>query len=171
MDDPNSPNRCQAITRMGQCKARRVEGGKYCAVHSSRKDNSEMNSYLITNTEIADLAGHYSQMEQLKSLRDEIALLRALATKRLNMIESNADFLKACGQVNTFMLTLDRLVNSCYRLEVHLGNLLSKDAVLELAQKIALILQEELKRVPGYEDIVDRINEKIIETINKQEQK
>ena len=170
--DPNDPRRCKAITSQGQCTKEACDNGTFCAFHSKGDDvDSELKNYLITNSEIAGLTAHYSQVESLKSLREEIALVRALATERLKMVESDADFLKACGQVNTFMLTLDKLINSCLRLEVHVGTLLSKAAAVEMAKSIVKILTEELSEIGGFEGIVDRISEQIMDTIANQEQR
>jgi len=170
--DPNDPRRCKAITTKGQCPKEAVEGSSFCAHHSQGKDmDREVQNYMLTDPEIVGMMAHYSQVESLKSLREEISLVRALATKRLNMVESNADFLAACGQVNTLLITLDKLINSCYRLEVHLGTLLSKAAIVELAKNIVSILTEELETVDGFEGIIDRIGDKIMSTIAHQEQK
>jgi len=129
-----------------------------------------LRAYILTNPEISEGAGRHSQVEELKSLREEIALARAMIEKRLNLVESNADFLNACGTVNTYLLTLERLITSCHRLEVNLGNLLSKAAILDLAKEIVSILMDELQEVPNYEEIVDQISERIVAVIAAQEQ-
>jgi hypothetical protein len=173
MRDENSPTRCQASTQAGQCACEAVEGHPYCAYHMRDRDIEDkmaLKAYILTDPVISGSAGRHSQVEELKSLREEIALARAMIERRLNLVESNADFLNACGTVNTYLLTLERLISSCHRLEVNLGNLLSKAAILDLAKDIVSILMEELQEVPGFEEIVDRISERIITAIAEQEQ-
>jgi len=170
---PNSPTRCQGTTSRGQCRREAVEGKSYCPYHLKDKDIEDkmaLRTYILTDPAISGSAGRHSQVEELKSLREEIALARAMIERRLNLIESNADFLNACGTVNTYLLTLERLITSCHRLEVNLGNLLSKAAILDLAKEIVGILMSELEHVDGFEEIVDRISERIIAAIAEQEQ-
>ncbi|KPK55010.1 MAG: hypothetical protein AMS22_05145 [Thiotrichales bacterium SG8_50] len=134
------------------------------------ENKQSLRTYLLTDPITAGAAGRHSQVEELKSLREEIALARAMIERRLNLVESNADFLQACGTVNTYLLTLERLITSCHKLEVNLGNLLSKGAILTLAQEIVGILMAELEHIDGYESIVDRISERIVAAIASQEQ-
>jgi hypothetical protein len=153
-EQPNDPNRCQATTRRNR----------------DAEDEQSLRAYILTDPVTARAAGRHSQVEELKSLREEIALARAMIERRLNLVESNADFLQACGTVNTYLLTLERLISSCHKLEVNLGALLSKGAILALAQEIVSILMIELEHIDGYETIVDRISERIIEAVAAQEQ-
>jgi len=119
---------------------------------------------MLSNHEIAHAAGRHSTSEQIKSLREEIALCRALVERRLNMVEegNSADFLAACGQVNTLLLTIEKLVSSCHRLETSLGVLLSKAAVLDLAREIVGVLVNELQGIDNFEEVIDRISEQIL---------
>lgn len=163
----NRPNRCQANTPYGQCSHDAVEGQSRCPYHlrdADYENRQALKAYILSNHEIAHAAGRHSTAEQLKSLREEIALCRALVERRLNMIEDGnaADFLAACGQVNTMLLTIEKLVSSCHRLETSLGTLLSKAAVLDLAQEVVGILTEELEGIDNFEEVVDRISERIL---------
>lgn len=169
---PNDPNRCQATTRRGQCIKLAVEGKIYCDYHlrdQDIEDKQSLRAYMLTDPVTAGAAGRHSQVEELKSLREEIALARAMIERRLNLVENNADFLQACGTVNTYLLTLERLVTSCHKLEVNLGTLLSKGAILVIAQEVVGILMRELEGVKNHEEIVDRISGRIVEVIEEQE--
>jgi hypothetical protein len=171
--DPNDPNRCIASTQSGQCAHAAIQDHDKCAYHLRNlhiEDAMALKAYLLTNPDIAGPAGRHSQVEELKSLREEIALCRSLVERRLNMIESNADFLNAIGTVNKLFLTLEKLISSCHRLEVNLGTLLSKAALLDLAKEMVEILMSELEHVDGYEALVDRIGERIVAAIANQEQ-
>lgn len=171
--DRNDPARCQRNSKTGQCPYKAAPGEKYCVYHlrdPDREARESLRAYVLTNSDIAERAGRHSQVEELKSLREEIALCRSLVERRLDMIESNADFLSACGQVNTLFLTLEKLITSCHRLEVNLGSLLSKAAILDLAKEIVGILMDELEHIDGYEEIVDKVSDRVIATIAEQEQ-
>jgi hypothetical protein len=112
-----------------------VENEIYCDYHlrdRDAEDTQSLRAYMLTDPVTAGAAGRHSQVEELKSLREEIALARAMIERRLNLVESDADFLQACGTVNTYLLTLERLISSCHKLEVNLGALLSKGAIVSL---------------------------------------
>jgi hypothetical protein len=169
---PNDPNRCQATTRHGQCIKLAVDNEIYCDYHlrdRDAEDKQSLRAYMLTDPVTAGAAGRHSQVEELKSLREEIALARAMIERRLNLVESDADFLQACGTVNTYLLTLERLISSCHKLEVNLGALLSKGAIISLAQEMVGILMDELEHIDGYEQIVDRVSNRMVELIAEQE--
>jgi hypothetical protein len=166
----NRPNRCQATHRYGQCNHDAVEGEIYCPYHChdpQAPDKKALHAYLLTNPSLAATANRHSQVEELKSLREEIVLCRSLVEHRLNMIESNADYLAAIGQVNMLFITLEKLISSCHKLEISLGNLLSREELFTFASELSSILVAELKDIPDYEKLVDRITQKIVKTIGE----
>jgi len=157
MADPNSPTRCIHVGPTGQCTREAQEGSDYCERHA-RAEDIELKHYLLTEPSLNAAARRQNGVEEIKNLREEIVLCRVLAERRLNMVESNADFLAAIGTINTLFTTLEKLVSSCHRLETSLGTLLSKDALLALAKKIVDVLASEVKD----EVLVDKITEKIL---------
>ncbi len=166
--DANDPLRCQATTQNGQCSHQAIDGHNFCAFHLKNRDIEDeiaLRGYRLTNPAIAEAAVRHGQVEELKSLREEIKLCRSLVEQRLNLIESNADLLMAVGQVNTLFLTLEKLISSCHRLETSLGDLLSKASLLDLAKNIVSIVMDELQDIDDYEVIVDRISDRIIASI------
>lgn len=166
--DANDPLRCQATTQKGQCPHQAIDGHEFCAFHLRNRDienQMSLRAYQLTNIDIAEAAGRHSQVEELKSLREEIALCRTLVERRLNMVKSDADMLAAVGQVNSLFLTLEKLISSCHRLETSFGNLLSKAALLDLAKGIVEIVMDELEGINNYETIVDNISERMLTQI------
>ena len=171
--DPADPNRCQAVTSRGQCTRLAASGSTLCKMHdpkAAERDRKErLRHYLLANPDLSVRYDRHSTVEEIRSLRDEIALARAMVEKRLDAVETNSDFLAACGAVNSYLQTIEKLVSSCHRKEVSLGNLLSKASVFALGQEIVTILVDELNSLPGYEEIVDRISEQIVSTIAERE--
>lgn len=110
---------------------------------------------------MAELRDH----EQVKSLRDEIALCRILIEERYNSIKDDTDMLAASSSINSLFLTLERLVRTTHTIEQNLGNLLTKATVIMLGQAIVQILTEELQHVQNYESIVDRTCDRLYDAI------
>lgn len=142
-------------------------GAKYCQAHGGGATAIEhqKRQYFLTKAKARERLAQLSEHEEIKSLRDEIALARMLIEERFNAIKTDSDLLAAFGPINTSLLTVERLVKSAHVLEQNLGSLLARTTVLTLGQSISNILIDELQHLPGYEAIVDRVNERIIESI------
>jgi hypothetical protein len=85
--------------------------------------------------------------------------------ERVNLIRTEGDLLSNFGAVQQATLTIERLTKTLHQMEQSLGSLLSKTTVMKLGQSISSIIVEELRNVPGYEQIVDRINDRIAAAI------
>ncbi|REJ86529.1 MAG: hypothetical protein DWQ35_23145 [Planctomycetota bacterium] len=165
--DPADPRRCQGAAPDGQCMNEAESGSDFCRAHGghSTAEAQEKRLYLLTKAKHRERLAQLSEHEEIKSLRDEIAIARMLIEERFNAIKNDSDLLAAFGPINTSLLTVERLVKSAHQIEQNLGNLLAKTSVLALGQSISRILIDELEDLPDYEEIVDRINERIITTI------
>lgn len=167
VSEPDDPRRCKGASKDGQCQNIAEEGYKYCLAHGGRisGDEHDQREYLLAQVKerfrLASVAGP----EQLKSLRDEIAIVRELASRMLDRIQTNQELVQSCGMLNTLCLTLERLKKSNIQFEQSGGALLSKEAILKLGQEICTIIVQELAEVPNYEQIVDRVSDQISEVI------
>jgi hypothetical protein len=169
--DPADPKRCKGSKKVGQCWNVALTGSDYC--HGCGRGENEAalehqrKQYHLTEaryrTRLAQLAGH----DDVKSLRDEIALARLLIEHKLNSVKDDTDLINASGQLNTLLLTVERLVKSANSIEQSLGVLLARDTVLRLGQSICEILADELKDVPGHEEIIERVTDRLIGTISE----
>lgn len=166
--DPADPRRCQGAAPDGQCWNEAEPGARYCRCHGGR-DNTEqekLKGYLLAKAhDRARLAELSDELEPVKELRDSIALLHMMIERRWNAIKDDGDLLQACGPLNQMLQNMDRLVNSCHKIEQNLGQLLARHAILSLAKRMVEIMVEELEGIEQYEEIVDRITARLIDTI------
>ncbi len=175
--DKADPNRCQAVQSKGQCNNLSIEGSKFCEIHAkvsgAEIHEKRLRHYLLSNPELQARLNRQAAVEEVRSLREEIHLARMMVETRLDLIEDNdrGDMLAAFSNVNTYLQTIEKLVSSCHRMEVSLGNLLSKASVFTLGQEIVSALVDELQHVDGYEEIVDRVSERIVVAIAEQQNK
>ena len=170
--DLSDPNRCQGQAPDGQCRTKSEPSDKYCRLHGSGQhlaEKAEKRSFLLAKaSDRARLAAVSDELEPVKELRDSIALQHMLIEKRYNLIRDNdngADLLAACGPLNQMLQTMERLVSSCHRIETNLGELLARHAIIALAKDMVAIVVDELEGIEDYEAIIDRITERLIETI------
>ena len=166
--DAADPRRCKHSLPHEQCWNEAESGCDNCLVHGGRSKAEAQDTRLYhlaevdNRTRLAELSSH----ERIKSLREEIGLVRILIEKRMNMIRNETDLVSACGPINSMLLTLEKLIKSCHTLEQSLGELLSKNSVVRLGQSICEIVIEELQGIEGHEEIIDRIVGRLFPTIN-----
>lgn len=160
------PDRCQWVTPTGQCTNEVLEGTKFCKTHSHGQDDG-LKHYLITNHLVKESADRHNAVDQIKSLREEISLTRALIETRLNMAHSEAEVMASMGVLHTYLSTVEKLVASCHKMDQSLGNLLDKSDLITLAQQLVTIISEELEDHPRRDEIIDKLTSKIIKTVTE----
>lgn len=167
--DLTDPRRCKGAAPDGQCQNVAEHGSDYCRAHGGRTDLKEAEDkrgYLLAKAgERARLVGMADELEPVKELRDLIALQHMLIEKRYNLIKDDTDILTACGPLNQMLTTMEKLINSCHKIETNLGELLQRHAVLTLAKEMVRIVIDELDGIENYEYIIDQITQRLIDTI------
>lgn len=159
--DEADPRRCQAtIPTQGQCHLISIEGAKYCirhggAAHQKAEERKQLNNYRVQKYQ--SRITEKSESGQLKSLRDEIAILRMLIEERLNSCKDSHDLLLYSGPLSDLIMKVDKVVNSCNRLEVNLGVMLDKTQALQFAAEIVDIVGKHIEDVELLAEISDEI--------------
>jgi hypothetical protein len=167
VDDLADSDRCMGACRDGQCRNKAEHGDDYCCYHNGVSTEREEKDglYYLTQARHRIRLAQLKDHEQVKSLREEIALARILVEDRWNQIKNESDLMAACPMLNALLLTLERLIKSSHVIEQNLGVLLAKPTVILLGQNIVNLLIQELKQIEGYEEIVDRITNKMFTAI------
>lgn len=141
VESPDAPNRCQAVTPQGQCMNKAVEGCTNCLAHGGAKQRDlnakeAMKNYRLTKAEWTEKAHSLARSSNIKSLRDEIALLRVLMQEHLDACRTSADLLLKSHIISDLVLKIDKVVSSCHKLETSLGQTLDKAQILHLSSLI-----------------------------------
>lgn len=164
---PEHPNRCQAIGRGEQCMMFAVEGGSNCNMHGGNKQLASIEAASLRNYNLtkfrAQLERH-SNSDHIKSLRDEVGILRMMMETRLNKCHDEMDLMLQSGPIADLVLKIDRLVTSCHKLEGSMGELMDKTAVIQFANVIIGIIGEVLSEHPEELNI---IAERILSTLHE----
>ena len=144
----DDPRRCQCTrTQYGQCMNKAVEGSDYCIAHGghnaiNKRNKNNMRNYVLTKWQ-ARMERH-KEAPDIKSLRDEVAILRMLMEERLNHCKDDLDLILQSGPISDLVMKIDKLVNSCHKLEGSLGQLLDKQAVLHFASEVIDVITRTL---------------------------
>lgn len=162
------PNRCQAITGAGQCQ--------YMAFYNEDKDRFERNCKMHGGAALAknaernyqfikyqDRIAHFADSNQVKSLREEIAVLRMLLEETVNKCQNEVDLMIYSNKITDLAIKIEKLVVSCHRLESQLGQTLDKTAVLNIATRMVNIISEHVTDQKIIEAIVSSIGTMIQE--------
>ena len=171
-DGEADPNRCQAVNVNGQClnKAVKLPSGKYgtfCLCHGG---NKQVQSEQTKNKRLYQLGKFQAKLEQqadhcnIKSLREEIGILRMVMQERFSVIKDSTDLLLHSGPITDLVMKIEKLVASCHKLEGSMGQLLDKQAILHFASQVIGIIGE----VVIEEDKLQLIGDKIIALVGQQ---
>jgi hypothetical protein len=104
----------------------------------------------------------------IKSLRDEIAILRALLEQRLEQCKDTTDFILQSGPISDLKLKIEKLVASCHHLEGSMGQLLDKQAILQFASVVIDIISEELKDTKDGTEKIAIVGDRIMKSLGDQ---
>jgi hypothetical protein len=152
----------------GQCPGEAIENSNFCKTHH-KGENDDLRYYHITNHMVADSKLRHNAVDEIKDLREEIALARALIETRLNLAKDENELIASMGILHQYLATVEKLVSACHRMDTNLGNILNKSSLLNLAQEIVTIISDEMRDVPDREEIIDKISHKIIAAIGKKD--
>ena len=168
--DADSPDRCQAVTGQGQCLNKAVSGGTHCIVHGGNKQLQSQKAQGVRNYRLTKWRAKLEQQAtspSIKSLRDEIGILRILMEERLEKCQDENELLMQSGPISDLVLKIDKVVTSCHKLEGSMGQLLDKAALIQFASRIIEVIGEVLE---GQDDNLNIIADRILEIMSEGEE-
>jgi hypothetical protein len=158
--EPDDPRRCQHVTVQGQCLIISHPGSKYCYPHGGASTahaakRKELRNYRLTKWKAR--VQEKGDSEHIKSLRDELGILRVILEERLESCKSSMDLILHSGQISDMVMKIERVVSSCHKLEGSMGQLLDKSAILQFASQVLTIIGDEVQDEAALARIADRI--------------
>ena len=162
--EPDDPNRCQGPSAtLGQCPFFAEPGQKYCLRHAGSsikaQETKRTNQYRLQVWQ--QRLEEFAENENVKSLRDEIGILRLLMEEILNKCSDSTQLLIYSSKISDLAIRIEKLVSSCHRLEAKMGMLLDKSAALSLAGQIVTIIGQHVTDP----EIIDSISNGIINAL------
>jgi hypothetical protein len=164
----DDPKRCQALSGKNQCWYEAAYNG-YCPIHSSankaKKAEAEarLDQYRVAQyrARIADLATN----PKVKSLRDEIAILRMTLEAILQKSTDAQSLFMNSSRIGDIAVRIEKLVASCHNLEVKSGMLLDKTAVVNLAEQLVQAITAFVDDPDVLTSVSDAIQKVILDNI------
>lgn len=167
-------HKCQYAVNGRQCGEDAEPDVKYCKRHNRGQVRYELKNYMLDKVEWRTRLSELSASDSIKTLTEEISLARMVLESLMNYVKDEADLVGQIPKITQLLSTIERLQKSGFTLERSLSHLISKPALMRLAGEIAGILLEELAGIPNYEDTVDKIIDRIMDSMsnitNKEEE-
>lgn len=142
---PEDPDRCQGICTNGQCANKAAELSKFCLMHGGNKAAEAQDKKLLRNYRLTKFQARLDEKveaDSLKSLRDEIGILRILMEETINRCENQVDIVLAAGSIGDLAIKIEKLVSSCSKLDKQLGQYLDKSQLTQIMMEIVAIIGE-----------------------------
>lgn len=169
---PEHPSRCQATGERGQCPFMGVilpdgQYAKYCPRHGGNKQTQaqlkdDRRMYLVAKWQerIKNQADH----PKLKSLHEEVGILRMAFETKLNSIKDDTDLLLNAQSITTAIREIRETVAACAKLEQSTNQMLDRSQALAFVQDIIGIIGNYIGDEP---DILQMISEDMVESFDK----
>jgi hypothetical protein len=161
-----SPRRCQASIPHGQCQYEVFEDTHLCAMHGGptiarSQSRVQVRNYRLTRYKAR--VEEFAEAEGVKSLREEIGILRMIMEEIINKCRDSEDLLMYSSKISDLAVKIEKTVVSCHRLESSLGYMMDKAALLTIATQIVNIVNIYIKD----ENTLDAIINDIMNLIEK----
>jgi hypothetical protein len=159
--------RCDSVVQSGPCPYLKVPGSNFCPMHQGRSlhelKKKEVRNYRLAKWQAR--INEFADNDQVKSLREEIGIVRMMLEETLNQCQDSTDLLLYSHKISQLVAQIERLVVSCDKLENRMGLLLSKAAVIQLASTYVNIITEHVDDPL----IVEAIGTKMLEATQRLE--
>lgn len=97
----------------------------------------------------------------IKSLRDEIAILRILVEERMNSIKDEFSMIAAAGPIAELISKIERTVRTCQAIEEKTGITLDRSQVMQIGDQLIGILIDAISSLNLPEDVTSSLLAKV----------
>jgi hypothetical protein len=161
--EPDDPHRCQTVHADQQCPFRAVEGSKYCTRHGGNVGEKKRDMQLYMAALYKDRIGEHIEHPKVKTLREEIAILRITLDYTLEHCKNAKDVLLYSGKILELTREIAKIVVSCQKLEAAMGYVLDKSQALAWVQEVLDFITEEIKDP----DKLQKLARQMIDSLDK----
>jgi hypothetical protein len=154
------------IPGQGRCLNKSVAKDCNCVVHGGVKQANALEKQRIRNYQFVKFQERldaFTDSSNLKSLREEVAMLRFLLETQVNMCNSASELICSSNIISDLVTKIEKVVKSCHSLEVALGQMMSVAQVNQFATEIISIISEEIQD----EEVLKRISERLSTCLEK----
>jgi len=170
----DDPLRCQNINAAGNpCLNKALPGCKNCsacggAVEIRAQENQRVRTYRLAKFQarMDELVEH----PHIKSLRDEIAILRIMLEERLNSLNTPIEIMAHTHTIADLISKIEKTVTSCHKLEKSMGEYLDKNTIIQLGMEMVQIITKHVDDTKAIDNIANDVSDLIGRTIESNEE-
>ena len=162
--EPDDPRRCKSNIKTGQCPFLAEEGCENCMMHGANKEIAKAEKIEQSNYNIAKWQKRINEKANapgVKSLREEVAMLRILMEEEWNMCNDEKELLMHSPRLSDLAKDIDKVLGSCHRIEQSSGQMLDKTLAMNFGAQVITIIGGYIKD----DDILDKIGNDILEAL------
>lgn len=152
----DSPERCKGTTGTEQCYFNSIPGTQYCDYHANIGTKQKMKKAILRNYNLTKWEGRIGDKADnptIKSLREEIGILRVIIEERLRACHTENDLLINSGAISNLIMQVEKLVRSCNHIEHSLGQYIDKTQAYALIQGVLEIVTKYVEDPEALENI------------------
>lgn len=173
VNGPDDPRRCQGSTPSGPCNNIAIDGATLCprcAGPSQQRLTAETrNVYLRTNPEYRLLLEEFSGSDATKTLNWEVEMGMVLLAEHVRaMAAAETKSPAALMAAEKMLQTISVLKTKNQILSQNVGQLYTRESMLQIVHAFVQIAAEEVKSLVGGEEAVDRIRDRCYHKANTQ---
>ena len=142
------------------CINKKLNGATMCGFHGGNKQIQSQENRNIRTYRLAKFQAQldkFANQPNIKSLRDEIGILRIMMEERLNSLNSPLEIMAHTHTISDLCMKIEKLVTSCHKLEKSMGNYLDKSAVIQLGMEIVQIITKYVKDASAIDAIAKEL--------------
>lgn len=165
---PEDPNRCQAVHGDQQCPYRAQgtrrpdgtwDGFQFCIRHSgyARKAAEKADHRLYLTAKWKEQIGFQADHPRLRSLNEEIGILRMTLNARLDQCSDEAFLMMQAGGIVEMTREIGKLVTTAHKIEQSMSHLLDKNQAMAWVQELLVIISDYVTDPEQLQQLSDRM--------------
>ncbi len=140
IDGEFDPDRCHGTNAgTAQCKYKRIPPSHYCPIHGGLGNQGLEKRAKLANYKLqqySERVGELATSPEIKSLREEIGIVRMVLENILNQCTSANLLLTYTDKLSSLAGQISRLIETAQKLEERNSNLLDRKVVIVIADQI-----------------------------------
>lgn len=148
-------DRCQFVTRTGQCNCAREGLADFCASHGGAITVKPKRIYALTHYKAR--LERFADDPNRKTLHEELGILRMMLESILNRCSDDHELIMQSGPISELVGKVERLVISADKLDQRAGQLLDKSVLLKFASSVVDIIANHFGDDPRVNQVADDI--------------
>ena len=144
----DDPTRCQGVFKGGQCPYGAMHPSKYCTMHGGNVDPNKIKAKAVHDfrlTQWQERVDTFAGSQRVKSLRGEIGIARLTLEQVLGQIKTDVQFPLFVDKISSIVTQIEKLVNSCQKIEERNKELLGKNDVIVIADTVIEVMARYIK--------------------------